>query len=284
MVDHLKKVLDFIGEFCPPLLLNCPFTAISSLSCCIFNYLQTLKYFCLNLSSSLFRSFANSSNPVLIFFCKTCSSCSCFWTCLFRAVSILMFLLFIHAMVSSCSSWLHLTWTLWASAKLNKFNLTFSVSTCVLPFFGGWEVQRIPWFWWAVELISFPWSLWVLLHVFVSFRIPFSDHLGRNPPFFYPRTCWNCQVRRGEFYRFQRLPVFVWGWIRIVFWFSNLSLIVQWRFCSFRLQHSYHFVEIRSFHQPFFRVELRFPQKACLSSFSGSWLILLWYLNKFISI
>lgn len=144
MNNHLlKNVLDFMGEFCPPLLLNCPFTAISSLSCCIFNYLQILKYFCLNLSSSFFLSFASSSNPVLIFFCKTCSSWSCFWICLLRAVSIFRFLLFIHATVSSCSSWLQRTWTLWASAKLNKRFFTFFALTYVLPFSSNLVVQRI---------------------------------------------------------------------------------------------------------------------------------------------
>ena len=76
--DEFCNNFDFeTGDICPPLLLNCPLNAITSLSCCIFNYFLMLSYFFFNLDSSFILSFICSSLPVFILFCKLTNSADC---------------------------------------------------------------------------------------------------------------------------------------------------------------------------------------------------------------
>ena len=121
------NVLDLVGECCPPLLLKCPFKFKTSLSCCILTYLEIFANFCDKRFYYFFLSFACSYSPVLIFFWRTSSSCSCFWRSLFMATYIFWFLAAIQFSFSSLTSTLHLSCILWAYAKLNIKIFTFSV-------------------------------------------------------------------------------------------------------------------------------------------------------------
>ena len=98
---HLNPpVFDFVmlGDAVePPLLLNCPLCANTSLSCCIFKSLQTFEYFNLNRFSYTPLSFVCSSIPVFIFFCNAVISASCLCRRVFKAVSIFILRAFNHA-------------------------------------------------------------------------------------------------------------------------------------------------------------------------------------------
>lgn len=119
-INHLLspvcKNLDFVtGEFCPPLLLNFPWSANTYFYCCIFSSFIILKNFVFKRFSSLNLSFVCSSLPVLIRFCKFAISAACLALRVFKAVSIFTSLFWSHCDFYDFYNSRILCCTLWAS-------------------------------------------------------------------------------------------------------------------------------------------------------------------------